>query len=92
MKRAVVLSAGLALLAPLVAAHAAERPRAADNWSDAPVADWPTNTLSRLTATPRLVQPQQTDVSPGSRFAVYCQRISPLSIDTANTSSAPVLT
>ena len=42
MRRAVVLSA-CALLAPLVAALAAERPRDSDNWVDAPVADWPTN-------------------------------------------------
>src|SRR5215510_12152162 len=49
-------------------------------------------TLSSLTATPLLFQPQQTDVMFGSRFAVYCQRISPVSIDTANTSFAPVLT
>jgi alcohol dehydrogenase (cytochrome c) len=46
MKRTVVLSVGLVLLAPFVAAQAAERPSAAgaaDNWSDAPVANWPTN-------------------------------------------------
>jgi alcohol dehydrogenase (cytochrome c) len=46
MKRTVVLSVGLVLLAPFAAARAAERPSAAgaaDNWSDAPVANWPTN-------------------------------------------------
>ncbi len=43
MRRTVVLSAGLALFAPPFAAHAAEHPRATDNWSEAPVADWPTN-------------------------------------------------
>ena len=49
-------------------------------------------TLSSLSATPRLFQPQQTDGRSAGRFAVYCQRISPLSIDSANTSFAPVLT
>jgi quinohemoprotein ethanol dehydrogenase len=43
MRRVVVLSAGLALLAPLAAVQSAERPRAANDWRDAPVADWPTN-------------------------------------------------
>src|SRR5215510_11339529 len=50
------------------------------------------NTLSSLTATPLLFQPQQTEVMAASRFAAYCQRISPPSIDSANTSLAPVLT
>src|SRR3989442_14798180 len=49
-------------------------------------------TRSSLIATPLLFQPQQTDVMCASRFAAYCQRISPVSIDSANTSSAPVLT
>ena len=49
-------------------------------------------TLSSLIATPLLFQPQQTEVMFGSRFAAYCQRISPVSIDSANTSLAPVLT
>ena len=49
-------------------------------------------TLSALTATPLLFQPQQTEVMFGSRFAEYCQRISPVSMDSANTSLAPVLT
>ena len=52
----------------------------------------PMNTLSSLMATPLLFQPQHTDVMFGSRFALYCQRISPLSIDSAKTSLAPVLT
>ena len=34
-------------------------------------------TLSSLIATPLLFQPQQTEVMFGSRFAAYCQRISP---------------
>ena len=50
------------------------------------------NTLSSLSATPLLFQPQQTEVMVGSMFAEYCQRISPVSIDSANTSFAPVLT
>ena len=49
-------------------------------------------TLSSLKATPRLFQPQQTDGRSSERFAAYCQRISPESIDSANTSFAPVLT
>ena len=49
-------------------------------------------TLSSLIATPLLFQPQQTDGMLRRRFAEYCQRISPVSIDTANTSLAPVLT
>src|SRR6185369_11398339 len=53
---------------------------------------WPTNTFPSPSPTPRLVQPQQTDVSFGSRRASYCQRILPSSIDSANTSLAPVLT
>src|SRR5215471_9484358 len=52
----------------------------------------PTNTLSSLTATPLLFHPQQTEVMFASRFAVYCQSTSPVSIDMANTSFAPVLT
>jgi hypothetical protein len=49
-------------------------------------------TLSSLIATPLLFQPQQTDGRSSASFAEYCQRIPPLSIDTANTSLAPVLT
>ena len=52
----------------------------------------PMNTLSSLIATPLLFHPQQTEVMFGSSFASYCQRISPVSIDSANTSLAPVLT
>src|SRR6476646_2196160 len=52
----------------------------------------PMNTLSSLTATPLLFQPQQTDGRSSGRFAEYSQSISPVSIDTANTSLAPVLT
>ncbi len=52
----------------------------------------PSNTLSSLSATPLLFQPQQTEVMFGSTFADHCQRISPVSIDSANTSLAPVLT
>ena len=49
-------------------------------------------TLSSLIATPLLFHPQQTEVMFGSSFASYCQRIPPVSIDSANTSLAPVLT
>ena len=49
------------------------------------------NTLSSLIATPLLFQPQQTEVMLGSSFASYCQRTSPPSSDSANTSLAPVL-
>src|SRR3954470_18894805 len=49
-------------------------------------------TLVSLTATPLLFQPQHTDGRSAGRFAAYCHRISPVSIDTANTSLAPVLT
>src|SRR5690349_3367768 len=52
----------------------------------------PSNTLSWLSATPLLFHPQQTDVMLGSTFDDHCQRISPVSIESANTSLAPVLT
>ena len=52
----------------------------------------PWNTLSSLSATPLLFQPQHTEVMFGSTFPAHCHRISPVSIDSANTSLAPVLT
>src|SRR6476469_2565457 len=52
----------------------------------------PMNTLSSLIATPLLFQPQQTEGRSAGRFAEYCQRIAPVSIESANTSFAPVLT
>ena len=52
----------------------------------------PTKILPSPMPTPRLVQPQQTDVIFGSMLASDCQRISPVSTDSAKTSSAPVIT
>ena len=47
-------------------------------------------TLPSPSATPRDSQPQQTVLIFWFRFALYCQRISPVSALTAKTSSSPV--
>jgi hypothetical protein len=59
---------------------------------DEPAVEQPLEHLVSLSATPLLFQPQQTEVMQGSTFDDHCQRISPVSIDSAKTSLAPVLT